>query len=240
MHKVRLGLIGYGNMGAGHAAQVAGGISFNPPAQAYGTYNMTLRASATEHTVAGESTADDVATKDATITVVVAPVLDVPTIGTSSSTVNEDTRFNLGQNIGLTLADTDGSQSLSVTLTGILPPNGNAAPTWTNTSGVTVTNVGGGTYTIVGANGASVLTVLNSFRMTPPRNGDANFQVGVSVTTVEAGGSTQTVTGTHDVVVRAVADRNHENRGRTVDREARRERETAGEEACCSRESGAH
>ena len=25
MHKVRLGLIGYGNMGAGHAAQVAGG-----------------------------------------------------------------------------------------------------------------------------------------------------------------------------------------------------------------------
>ena len=141
------------------AAQVAGGISFNPPAQAYGTYNMTLRATATEHTVAGESTADDVATKDATITVVVAPVLDVPTIGTSSSTVNEDTQFNLGQNIGVALADTDGSQSLSVTLTGIPDPAGNAAPTWTNSSGVTVTNNGGGSYTVSGANAATVLTV---------------------------------------------------------------------------------
>ena len=178
------------------AAQVAGGISFNPPAQVYGTYDMTLRATATEHTVAGESTADDVATKDATITVVVAPVLDVPTIGTSSSTVNEDTQFNLGQNIGVAIADTDGSQSLSVT----------PAPTWTNSGGVTVTNNGGGSYTIAGANAANVLTVLNSFRMTPPKNTDANFQVGVSVTTVESGGASTTVTGTHSVVVRAVAD----------------------------------
>ena len=45
-------------------------------------------------------------------------------IGTSSSTVNEDTQFNLGQNIGVTLADTDGSQSLSVTLTGVPDPVG--------------------------------------------------------------------------------------------------------------------
>jgi hypothetical protein len=132
------------------AAQVAGGISFNPPAQAYGTYNMTLRATATEHTVAGESTADDVATKDATITVVVAPCLDVPAIGTASSTGQrghavqprpeyrrDDCRY---RRLAEPERDVD-RRSRS---------GRQCAPTWTNASGVTVTNNGGGSYTVAG------------------------------------------------------------------------------------------
>jgi len=194
------------NLGGGvwsfTAAQVAAGLTFNPVAQWSGTVNMTLTATATEHTVAGENLTDDIASRTAPITITVNPVLDVPVVNGTSSTVNEDTQFNLGANINVTVADLDGSQSMGVTLTNAL---GTAA--WTNQSGVTVTNLGGGTYTLVGANAATVLTVLNSFKLTPPSNSDANFTVGISVLTTEAGGANATITGTHDVIVRAVADR---------------------------------
>jgi len=185
------------------SAQVVGGISFNPPPQANGTYVMALQSIATEHTVAGEPTSDDIATSDTTITVVVNQVIDPIIVGGSNSTTNEDTYFNLGQNLGLSLVDTDGSQNLSVILSGI--PSA-VSTKWTNQTGVTVTSVGG-VYTISGANAATVLTVVNSFQARPPANSDANFTVTVDTQTVETGGATSTTSATHDVIVRAVADK---------------------------------
>ena len=62
-----------------------------------------------------------------------------------------------------------------------------------------------GVYTIAGP-AADIRATLDSFAVRPPVNSDANFSVTVSVTTTDTGGSTATRTGTHGIIVDAVAD----------------------------------
>ncbi|MFO1170787.1 MAG: type I secretion C-terminal target domain-containing protein [Hyphomicrobiaceae bacterium] len=203
-----------------------GNVYFNPPAQAHGTYNMKIIATATEATVAGEATADDVAKVEAPITVVVTPVVDAVAANNSGSIVDENGTFNLGANIlespvdadviaDVSLADLDGSQNLIIVITGFpAGVTGFVNPAYTLPSGITANfNAGTGTFTLSGTNAATVLTALAQVRATVTEDGDANFNLTVSLTTDENSpvsevGDYQSLTTvvTHAVQVKAVAD----------------------------------
>ncbi len=62
------------------AAQVTAGLEFLPPAQAHGTYNMTLIARSTETTLGGEQATDaglnDYEEASAPFSITVAAVVD--------------------------------------------------------------------------------------------------------------------------------------------------------------------
>lgn len=208
------------------AASVLADVYFHPPAQAHGTYNMRIVATSTEATVAAESAADDIAKVEAPITVVVTPVVDAVSANGSGSIVDENGTFNLGANIlespldgdavaDIALADLDGSQSLTIVITGFpAGVSGFVNPAYTLPAGVTaVFSAGAGTFTLSGANAASVLTALAEVRATVTEDGDANFDLTVSLTTdenspiSEAGDyQSQTTVVTHAVQVKAVAD----------------------------------
>ncbi|MBI1386374.1 MAG: hypothetical protein GC150_15815 [Rhizobiales bacterium] len=208
-----------------------GNVFFVPPAQAHGTYDMTIVATATEATVAGEPTGDDVASVQAPIQVTVGPVVDPVVANNSGSIVNENGTFNLGANIlesetdgdtlsDFSLVDLDGSQSLSITISGF--PAGITAfmnPAFTLPVGVTAT-FAAGTFTLSGANAADVMTSLAAVQSRVTEDGDRNFALTVTAVTDENSPvsevgdlASQTTVITHDVTVRAVADTPTVNRG---------------------------
>ncbi|MDX2288214.1 MAG: type I secretion C-terminal target domain-containing protein, partial [Hyphomicrobiaceae bacterium] len=214
-----------------------GDVYFVPPTQVSGVFAMTIIATATETTVAGEATADDVASVRAPIQVTVLPAVDPVVAEDSGSTVNENGTFNLGANIiesatdadatpEFSLADLDGSQSLTITITGF--PAGISAfmdAGYTLPAGVTaVFNAGTGTFTLSGSHGGNVMAALAQVRATVTEDGDANFDLTVTAETAEnnpdglpegAPGDLDPVTTviTHSVTVLAVADTPTVNRG---------------------------
>ena len=117
-----------------------------------------------------------------------APTLTV----TEQAPTTEDVAVAL--NIAAALTDTDGSETLSVTLSGI--PDGAVLK-----SGDTVLTVENGEITF--ADGV----VPNDLSLTPPTNSDADIELTVSATSTEAnGGATTTTTSTIDIDVSALAD----------------------------------
>jgi len=117
-----------------------------------------------------------------------APTLTV----TEQAPTTEDVSVAL--NIAAALTDTDGSESLSVTLSGI--PDGAVLK-----SGDTVLTVENGEITFEGG------VVPDNLSLTPPTNSDADIELTVSATSTEAnGGATTTTTSTIDIDVSALAD----------------------------------
>ncbi|MEL6420829.1 MAG: Ig-like domain-containing protein [Pseudomonadota bacterium] len=180
-------------------------LTFTPPAQSHGEFPMELVAIATETT--GPQITDAVAENATPFVVTVNPVLDDVSYSGSATTVDEDTVIPLGADIagGFTLDDTDGSQDLSVSLSGI-PANvvlrdGDGNVIWpTSTSG------GFSTYEITDPNAQDAFDYLNGITATAPEHTDAGFTVTVNATTTEADGSASTTSGTHQVNIEAVAD----------------------------------
>ena len=118
---------------------------------------------------------------------------DAPTLTvTEQAPTTEDVAVAL--NIAAALTDTDGSETLSVTLSGI--PDGAVLK-----SGDTVLTVENGEITF--ADGV----VPDNLSLTPPANSDADIELTVSATSTEQnGGATTTTTSTIDIDVSALAD----------------------------------
>ena len=172
---------------------------------------------------AAAGTAGDLDTKIETrttyIDVTVAPVNDLPVLAHASTIVKENNNSSalndpdlvipIGTRLGLTIADTDGSQGLSMTLTGF-PSNAQALAFATSIAGVTTgVDISTGTVTISGANANNVLTVLNSLSVTLADDDDHNFTVSISGTSTDTNGVTSVSTPfllSHAVTVQAVAD----------------------------------
>jgi large repetitive protein len=182
------------------AADIAAGVNFTPPAQYSGTINMTLVSRSTE------TSNGDFREATSPFTVTVTPVLDAIDLTNSTQTVDEDIVINVGTNFTLTLADLDGSQSLTYRVSGI--PAGYTVGR-ALTGATTYNDLGGGVIEFAGPNAADVITSLRTMTLTPAGaavHKDANFTLTLDATTVETGGATSNDTATHAVVVRAVAD----------------------------------
>ena len=163
------------------------GITLTVPVGAE-DFDLNVTATATE--------ADgDTATVSTSVGVDV-PVFDSeasdPTLTVSDAAGVEDGAIPL--DIAAALTDTDGSESLTVTLSGI--PDGAILK-----SGDTILTVDNGAITFADGIVPQDLTV------TPPTDSGEDFDITVSATsTEEAGGDTSTTTGTINVAVAAVAD----------------------------------
>ncbi len=153
------------------------------------------------------------------IDVTVAAINDTPVLANASSIYQENTNSSaiadpdlvipLGTRLGLSIADTDGSQGLSMTLTG-LPTNAQALAFGTSLAGVTTSvDIPTGTVTISGTNANNVLTVLASLSITLADDRDQNFTVAINGTSTDTNGVTPVNTAfslSHQVTVQAVAD----------------------------------
>lgn len=217
------GITSYTLTGSEAAIQASlAATTFHPQPQWSGTANMTISATATEVgaddvNAFTEPTADDTVTVSAPIVVTVTPVVDDLTFANSSSTVQEnanssnpsdpDLIIHLGQRLGATMDDLDGSQSLSLTLTGIRTDF--VAAFGTSVAGVTTDVSTPGSVTISGAHVQDVLTVLQSLTLTSQSDSDVDFTVHVAGSTNEnalGAGAAHTISFDHKVIVQAVAD----------------------------------
>ncbi|MEQ1576256.1 MAG: calcium-binding protein [Hyphomicrobium sp.] len=217
---------------------LSGGITFTPRAQwsgvLAGTNGIKVEAISTEaangygtdlapNNSASAGTGGDLDTKIETATayidIAVAPINDTPAVANastivqenngSSSTADPDLIIPIGARLGLTIADTDGSQGLSMTLTGF-PTNALALSFATSLAGVTTNvSIATGTVTINGASANDVLTVLNSLTLTLADDRDENFTISINGTSTDSNGSStanDAFSLSHSVTVQAVAD----------------------------------
>lgn len=209
-----------------------GGITFTPRAQwsgnLTGTNGIRVDAISTESATGSELAPGSYGGADGTsktetattyIDVTVNPIGDLPVQTNATTTVQEnnnstaasdpDLAVPIGARIGLTIADPDGSQGLSMTLTGF-PANAQALSFGTSMGGVsTSVNIATGTVTISGANANDVITVLNSLSVTLADDRDENFTVSINGTVTDTNGttvSTDNFSLSHAVTVQAVAD----------------------------------
>jgi hypothetical protein len=125
---------------------------------------------------------------------------------------DESLVLRIGERLNMTVADMDGSQSLSLNLSGF-PQN--AQDLYFGISsmpdGVNATvNRSDGTVTMAGNNIVEVLKVLDSLTIVLAHDDDTNFVVEIKGSTTDPDGS-RTVSGTfefsHSVVIQAVADK---------------------------------
>lgn len=172
------------NAGGGTWTFAAGdlaGLTVTPPEHFSGTMNLTFTVTATEDD-------GDTATASDTFDVSVTPDADAPALIVRDAQGNEDTAIPL--DIRPTLVDADGSETLSIRITGV--PAGA-----TLSAG---TDQGGGIYTLTPAQ-------LTGLAITPPADSNVNFSLTVEVTSTETvGGDAETTAGTINVSVTGVAD----------------------------------
>ena len=156
------------------------GLTVTPPADSDADFTLTVSATATE---ADGDTATTLANLDVTVT----GVADVPTVTVAPATGAEDTAIPL--DITAALADTDGSETLGITIAAV--PLGAILSAGTDN--------GDGTWTLTGAE-------LFGLTITPPAESADDFTLGITVTATDEGGETATTTASIDVAVTAVAD----------------------------------
>jgi len=160
------------------------GLTITPPEDYNGSFDLTVTSTATEDD-------GDTATTSGTLTVDVAAVDDEvagSTLDVSDAAGTEDTA--IGLNIDVTQLDTDGSESVSITVSGV--PTGASLSAGTDN--------GDGTWTLDADD-------LDGLTVTPPADSNEDFTLGVSVTTTEAnGGDTSTTSASIDVDVTGVSD----------------------------------
>ena len=158
------------------------GLTLTPPANSDADFSLQVTATTTES--ASGATAST--TTDLPITV--TAVADTPSLSAEIAAGAEDSAIAL--DISSALTDTDGSETLSITIDGV--PDG--------------ATLSAGT---VNPDGSVTLTPaqLEGLTLTPPANSDADFSLQITSTTTEgASGATATATTTLPVSVTAVAD----------------------------------
>ncbi|MFN7195041.1 MAG: hypothetical protein ACK5UV_00955, partial [bacterium] len=159
------------------------GLKLVPAAKSDEDFTLGVTATSTE-------TAGGSATTTAALAVTVNAVADAPNLTVSAATGNEDTTIALS--LASSLADIDGSESLSVLISGI-------------PSGATLLS---GTTTLTPSAGAVNVTPaqLAGLKLVPAANSDADFMLGVTATSTETAGGSATTTAALAVTVNAVAD----------------------------------
>ena len=158
------------------------GLQFTPPVNASGDFTLTVSATATEIDTG------DTATSITTLPISVAGVADTPLLSTEPATGSEDTGIPLV--IDAALADTDASEILSVTVSGV--PIGATLSAGTDN--------GDGSWTLTADD-------LVDLELTPPLNASGSFDLTVSATATEIGsGDTATSVASVPVSVTGVAD----------------------------------
>ena len=154
------------------------GLSLTPAADSDADFTLSVTATSTDGT--------DTATTTGTMTVSVAPDADAPTLTVADVSGTEDTAIPL--NIAAGLTDLDGSETLSVTISGV--PTGATLSAGTDN--------GDGTWTLSGGD-------LEGLSLTPAADSDADFTLSVTATSTD-GTDTATTTGTMAVSVAPDAD----------------------------------
>ncbi len=163
------------------AAQLSG-LTVTPPSNSDEDFQLTVTATSTE------TSNGDTAQTIATLNVAVAAVADAPTVTVSDASGSEDAAIAL--DIASSLTDTDGSETLSIEISGV--PEGAVLSAGTKNSD--------GTYTLTAAQ-------LSGLTVTPPSNSDEDFQLTVTATSTEtSNGETAQTSATLNVAVAAVTD----------------------------------
>ncbi|MEO1794420.1 MAG: hypothetical protein AAFU50_07435, partial [Pseudomonadota bacterium] len=182
-------------------------LTLTPPADFSGDIPLQIAVSTSE--VGADPTVPGTvptATTVAPLVVTVTPVADLPVVA-GQSTTDEDTPVGFGADIAIPARDaTDGSERITEIALSDIPAD--AAVTFTPVGGVTVTPTtvaGVTTYVLTGGTEADLRDTLSTFTLAPPEHSDANIPVSVSVTKNDDG-VVATSTGTHDIIVAAVAD----------------------------------
>ncbi|NYZ23140.1 hypothetical protein HND93_25815, partial [Azospirillum sp. ROY-1-1-2] len=155
-------------------------LTISPPAHYSGTMALTVAATATESD-------GSTATTTTAMAVTVTPVADAPVLEVADATGVEDSAIALDLSAALT--DTDGSETLSVSVSGL--PDGATLSAGTDN--------GDGSWTLSAAD-------LDGLTITPPANASGAFALTVTATSTEAGGGTATTTAPVTVTVTPVAD----------------------------------
>ncbi|WP_199235340.1 Ig-like domain-containing protein, partial [Azospirillum sp. TSA6c] len=160
------------------------GLAITPPSNSDADFNLTVTATAKDGSAAAVSVSS-------TLAVTVNPVSDTPTLTVSAATGNEDTAIALTINPALT--DTDGSETLTVTISGI-------------PAGASLTNSAGNTLTI--SNGSITLTPaqLAGLKITPPLNRDDDFTLTVTATATDGSAAPACTSAPLLVTVNPVTD----------------------------------
>ncbi|MBL4720231.1 MAG: hypothetical protein JKY20_03745, partial [Alphaproteobacteria bacterium] len=134
------------------------GLTITPPSDSSADFNLTVTATSSEN--------GTTATTSSTLEVSVSGVADTPTLAVSSSTGAEDSAIAL--DITSALSDTDGSETLSLTVTGI--PDG--------------ATLSAGT---LNADGSVTLTPdqLDGLTITPPADFNGTFSIQIKAVSTE-------------------------------------------------------
>ncbi|PWC52622.1 hypothetical protein TSH7_33270, partial [Azospirillum sp. TSH7] len=160
------------------------GLTITPPSNSDVDFDLTVTAVAKDG-VAAE------ATKSKTLHVTVDPVTDTPTLSVTAATGNEDTAIALAINPALT--DLDGSETLSITISGI-------------PAGATLGNTAGDVLTVTGGSITLSKDQLAGLTVTPPSNSDVDFTLTVTATAKDGTAGAVSVTRTLPVTVNPVSD----------------------------------
>ena len=157
------------------------GLTITPPADSNVDFTLTVSATSTE------ADGGDTATTVATLNVDVVGVADQPTVSVQSASGLEDTAIDL--NIQASLTDLDGSETLSIVISGV--PNGAQLSAGTDN--------GDGTWTLTQSD-------LTGLQITPPADSNVDFVLSVAATATEDDGDTATTNANFSVSVTGVAD----------------------------------
>jgi hypothetical protein len=163
-------------------AQLAG-LTITPPAGSTTGFALAVTAVSAE-----DNGTTATATKTLNIGIDADATASAPTLNVAPATGNEDTAIPLG--ISAALTDTDGSETLKLTIAGV--PKGAALSAGTDN--------GNGSWTLTSAQ-------LPGLTITPPANADAGFTLTVTATSTESnGGATASTVASLAVKVTGVAD----------------------------------
>ena len=157
------------------------GLTITPPADDASDFALSVAATSAE-AEGGE------AVTVAGLNVTVTGVADVPTVAVADAAGAEDTAIPL--DISVTIPDGDGSETVSVTVSGV--PEGASLSAGTDN--------GDGSWTLE-------MDDISGLTLTPPTNSDADFTLSVSATATDEGGDQATSElAPISVTVSAVAD----------------------------------
>ena len=166
-------------------------FSITPPFNDDSDFQLTVTATSTEAANLDQASVQQI------FDVTVVAVADTPTLSVAPLTVNEDTEIDF-TGLSATLTDTDGSETLSVTISGI--PAG--ARIFDNQD-LEIAVVDG----TVEITDQSEIAALSQFSIIPPPDDDSDFQLTVTATSTESENQDQaSIQQTFDVTVIAVAD----------------------------------
>ncbi|MBO6520414.1 MAG: DUF642 domain-containing protein [Rhodospirillales bacterium] len=155
-------------------------LTITPPADSNEDFQLEITATSTEEDGTTASTT-------ASLSVGVTGVADAPSLNVSDASGLEDLLVPL--NISSNLADTDGSETLSITITGM--PVGAMLSAGTKNPD--------GSWTLSGQD-------LDGLNLVPAADASGNFSLTVTATSTENDGDTSSVTGLMNINLGAVAD----------------------------------